>query len=228
MSISRKKSHENLEQSWSPYRRLLKLLSQSTHIPSYLLNNYARTLFFLILLNLIFPFHLLITLLTYIISYLLNLIFSKKKSLSIVNPHSKRILISGGRTTAALHLSRAFARVGHQIVLIDEEQNWLTGHRWSNSVERFYVHPSPMHESDHYRHTLANIVRKEKIDLFIPVTSSLRVDSQVEKKNSKIAFECISSFSDRSNPLWQNMVVRYFTKGLIWIIHMHLSTKLVH
>lgn len=180
ISLSRQKSLDNLEQSWSPYRRLLKYLSQSTHLPSDRLNNYARTFFFLLLLGLIFPLHLLITLLTYIFSYSFNLI-SRNKTTPIINPHSKRILISGGRTTAALQLCRAFARAGHQIILIDEFRNWLTGHRWSNSVERFYVHPSPTHQPDEYLHTLTNIVRKEKIDLFIPMISPLRIDSKVTK-----------------------------------------------
>ena len=198
ISISRQKSFNNLEQSWPPYRRLLKFLSQSTYISSDRLNNYARTIFFLILLGLIFPLHLLITLLTYIFSYSFNLISSKKFT-SVVNPHLKRILISGGRTTAALQLSRSLARAGHQIILIDEFSNWLTGHRWSNSVERFYVHPSSTDQPDEYLQTLTNIVRKEKIDLFIPVISSWQIDSKVMKLTMNI--ESIFFSLNSSNPL---------------------------
>ena len=165
-------SRENFEQSWLPYRRLLKFISQLIHIPSDLLNNYARTIFYLVLLGFIFPFHLLITLLTYIFSYFRNYI-------PVKNSDSKRILISGGRMTSALHLCRAFSRAGHQIILIDESKNWLTGHRWSNSVERFYVH-----QSDDYITTLANIVRKEKINVFIPLIPSYNseIDEQVDYK----------------------------------------------
>jgi hypothetical protein len=183
ISISRQQSRDNLEQSWLPYRRLLKFISQLTHLPSDLLNNYARTIFFLILLGLIFPLHLLITLLTCISSNFRTFI-QHKKSILIANAHSKRILISGGRMTAALHLCRSFSHAGHQIILIDESKNWLTGHRWSNSVERFYVHPSPIYQSDAYITTLANIVRKEKIDIFIPLIPSYnpQIDAQVEMR----------------------------------------------
>ncbi len=121
---------------------------------------------------------------TCIISKVLN-ILQHNKTIPISNPNSKRILISDGRTTAALQLCRSFSRAGHQIILIDESINWLTGHRWSNSVERFYVHPSPIHQPDDYINTVANIVRKEKINVFIPVMSSVnpKIDIQVEIKD---------------------------------------------
>jgi hypothetical protein len=95
-------------------------------------------------------------------------------------------MISGGRMTKALQLCRSFYHAGHQIILVDESINWLTGHRWSNSVERFYVHPSPIKESDAYINTLANIVRKEKIHLFIPVIPfhNTQIDAQVDIANS--------------------------------------------
>ncbi|UJR13809.1 hypothetical protein I4U23_000820 [Adineta vaga] len=174
----RQESQENLEQSWLPYRRLIKYISQLTHIPSYILNNYIRTIFCLVLLGLMFPLNLLITLFTLFLSYLINRI-QRKCLLTISNPNTKRILISGGSTTKALQLCRSFYRAGHQIILVDESINWLTGHRWSNSVERFYVHPSPIKESNAYIKTLANIVRKEKINIFIPCCNS-QIDTQLE------------------------------------------------
>ena len=188
ISQSRQKSRDNLDQSWLPYHRLLKFISKLTHIPSDILNTYARTLSFLLLLGLIFPFNLLITLCTYILSSLFNL-FQQKTSLSISNPNSKRILISGGRMTSALQLCRSFSQAGHQIILIDESPNWLTGHRFSNSVERFYVHPSALEQPDLYINTLANIVRKEKINLFISLLPSqidLQVKSALEKYNCSV------------------------------------------
>jgi hypothetical protein len=183
MDISkfRQQSRDNLEQAWSSYRYLLKFISQLTHIPSDILNAYVRTVFFLILLGLILPLNFLITLLTYILAKLINII-QHKQSIPISNPNSKRILISGGSMTAALQLCRSFYRAGHQIILIDQSINWLTGHRWSNSVERFYVHPCPIQQPDAYINTLANIVRKEKINLFIPIIPSYnpQIDIQVK------------------------------------------------
>lgn len=182
MTTFRQQSRDNLEQSWVPYRQILKSISQLTYIPSDILNSYVRTIFFLILLGLMFPVNLLITLFTCILSTLINTI-QQKRSTPLTNPNSKRILISGGRMTKALQLCRSFYRAGHQIILVDESVNWLTGHRWSNSVERFYVHPSPSKESNDYINTLAKIVRKEKINIFIPVTPTYNphIDEQVDR-----------------------------------------------
>jgi len=176
----RQRSRANLEQSWPLYRNLLKFISQLTYIPSDTLNNYVRTIGFLILLGLIFPLNLLITLFTIIFSNLINLI-QQKQSIQKSNPNSKRILISGGMMTKALQLCRAFHHAGHHVILVDEAINWLTGHRWSNSIERFYVVPSPEKEPEAYINSLANIVQKEKIDMFVPVTGPYHahIDAQV-------------------------------------------------
>lgn len=163
----RERSQTNLEQSWPLYRDLLKFISQSIHVPSDILNNYVRTVGFLLLLSLLFPLNLFITLCTIIFSKLINLI---KQNPSKSNPNGKRILISGGMMTKALQLCRAFHQAGHHVILVDEEINWLTGHRWSNSVERFYIIPSAEKEPQAYINCLVNIVQKEKIDMFIPVT----------------------------------------------------------
>lgn len=191
MDISqlRQQSRDNLEQSWSTYRQLLKSISQLTHIPSDILNNYIRTIAFLSLITLLFPLNVLITLVTYLFSSLLKF-FKAKKSILTSNQNPKRILISPGRLTSALHLSRALSQAGHQIVLIDESINWLIGHRWSNSVETFYVLPSSFDQPDDYLTILTNIVRKEKIDLFIPVdhTYNSKLDEQI--KSSLAKYNC--------------------------------------
>jgi hypothetical protein len=176
----RQRSRANLEQSWPLYRDLLTFISQLIHIPSDTLNNYVRTIGFLVLLGLIFPLNLLITLFTIIFSNLINLI-QQKQSIQKSNPNSKRILISGGMMTKALQLCRGFHQAGHHVILIDEAINWLTGHRWSNSVERFYVVPSPEKEPEAYINSLGNIVQKEKIDMFVPVTGPYHahIDAQV-------------------------------------------------
>jgi len=176
----RQRSQANFEQSLPLYHNLLEFISQLTYIPSDTLNNYVRTIGFLILLGLIFPLNLLITLFTIIFSKLINLI-KQKQSISKLNSNSKRILISGGMMTKALQLCRAFHQAGHHIILVDESINWLTGHQWSNSVERFYIVPSPQKEPEAYIKSLENIVQKEKIDMFIPVTSPYHahIDAQV-------------------------------------------------
>jgi hypothetical protein len=180
----RQQSRTNLEQAWPLYRNSLKFISQLTYIPSDTLNNYIRTISFLILLGLIFPFNLFITLFTIIFSKLINLI-KQNQSIPKSNPNSKRILISGGMMTKALQLCRAFNQAGHHIILVDEAINWLTGHQWSNSVERFYIVPSPEKEPEAYIQSLADIVQKEKIDMFVPVTGPYHahIDAQVKQKS---------------------------------------------
>ena len=48
------RSRANLEESWALYRDLLKFISRYTYIPADTLNNYVRTIAFLILFNLMF------------------------------------------------------------------------------------------------------------------------------------------------------------------------------
>ena len=176
----RQRSQACLEQSWPLYRDALKAISQSTHIPSDTLNNYVRTIGFLLLFTLLFPFNLFITLSTLIVSRIFNVIQGKSSSPKL-NPNSKRILVSGGMMTKALELCRIFHQDGHQVILIEEEINRFTGHRWSNSVEKFYVVPAPDKHPDEYIDTLVKIVQKDRIDLFVPVTGPYHahIDSRV-------------------------------------------------
>ncbi len=162
------------------YRESVKFLSRLTHVPSDTLNNYVRTIGFLILLGLIFPFNLFITLFTIIFSTLIHLI-QGKQSIPKSNPNSKRILVTGGMMTKALQVCRIFHQAGHRVILVDEAMNWLTGHRWSNAVERFYIVPSPEKQPEDYIKALADIVQKEKIDMFVPVTGPYHahIDAQV-------------------------------------------------
>ena len=165
----KKRSRDSLEQSWKVYRDSLKFIAPLIQVPADKLNNYMRTLFFLVLLGLLFPINLLITLLTLLLSNAVK--FNQdKQSLPKTNANPKRILVSGGMMTKALQLCRGFYQAGHRVILVDDSMNWLTGHRWSNSVERFYVVPLPEKEPEAYIETLKNIVQKEKIDLFVPAT----------------------------------------------------------
>ena len=84
------------------------------------------------------------------------------------NP-SKTVLISGGKMTKALQLARSFHQVGHRVVLIETHKYWLIGHRFSNSVHRFYTVPSP--DSPDYAKALLEIVQKEQVDVYVPVCS---------------------------------------------------------
>ncbi|MGF1535956.1 MAG: ATP-grasp enzyme [Elainellaceae cyanobacterium] len=86
-----------------------------------------------------------------------------------LNP--QRILLTGGKMTKALQLARCFYRAGHSVVLVETHKYWLSGHRFSRAVERFYTLPAPERDADGYTNALLEIVQREAIDAFVPVSS---------------------------------------------------------
>ncbi len=91
------------------------------------------------------------------------------RSPRLVNPDARTILISGGKMTKALHLARAFHRAGHRVVLVEAGKYRFTGHRFSRAVDRFEVVPEP--DAPGYREALLEIVRRELVDVYVPVCS---------------------------------------------------------
>ncbi len=84
-------------------------------------------------------------------------------------PEPRTILVSGGKMTKALQLARSFHAAGHRVVLVESAKYRLTGHRFSRAVDRFYVVPTP--ESPDYEKALIDIVRREGVDVYVPVCS---------------------------------------------------------
>jgi predicted ATP-grasp superfamily ATP-dependent carboligase len=83
--------------------------------------------------------------------------------------HPKTILISGGKMTKALQLARSFHTGGHRVILVESAKYRLTGHRFSNAVDHFYTVPKP--QSPDYAQALLAIVRRENVDVYVPVCS---------------------------------------------------------
>ncbi len=71
--------------------------------------------------------------------------------------------------TKALHLARAFHRAGHRVVLVEAEKYRFTGHRFSRAVDRFHTVPGP--DAPGYREALIEIIRREGVDVYVPVCS---------------------------------------------------------
>ncbi|BBY95620.1 hypothetical protein MGALJ_52890 [Mycobacterium gallinarum] len=93
-----------------------------------------------------------------------------RKPLSRSAPDVPRtVLISGGKMTKALQLARSFYTAGHRVVLVESKKYRLTGHRFSRAVDRFYVVPEST--SPGYARALRDIVRREKVDVYVPVCS---------------------------------------------------------
>ncbi|BAZ13016.1 hypothetical protein NIES4071_48500 [Calothrix sp. NIES-4071] len=83
----------------------------------------------------------------------------------------KNILISGGKMTKALQLARSFHNAGHRVVLLEAHKYWLTGHRFSFAVNKFYTVEAPEKDPEGYVQSLVDIVNKENIDVYVPVCS---------------------------------------------------------
>jgi predicted ATP-grasp superfamily ATP-dependent carboligase len=83
--------------------------------------------------------------------------------------------------TKALQLARSFHRAGHRVILVEIHKYWLTGHRYSWAVDRFYTVPNP--QASNYSQSLLEIVQQEKVDVYIPVCSpvSSYYDALAEK-----------------------------------------------
>ncbi|MEA5567016.1 ATP-grasp domain-containing protein [Anabaena sp. UHCC 0399] len=95
----------------------------------------------------------------------------RPKTAKTSNP--KNILISGGKMTKALQLARSFHATGHRVVLLETHKYWLTGHRFSQAVDKFYTVPAPEKNSEAYIQALVDIVKRENIDIYVPVTSPI-------------------------------------------------------
>ncbi|MBD2522003.1 ATP-grasp domain-containing protein [Nostoc sp. FACHB-133] len=94
--------------------------------------------------------------------------FTKKPA---VAAHPQNILVSGGKMTKALQLARSFHAAGHRVILIEGHKYWLSGHRFSNAVSHFYTVPAPQDDPEGYTQALLAIVKREKIDVYVPVCS---------------------------------------------------------
>ncbi|MFH7025973.1 MAG: ATP-grasp domain-containing protein [Heteroscytonema crispum UTEX LB 1556] len=98
-------------------------------------------------------------------------IFSKPFEKRVVAAAPKNILISGGKMTKALQLARSFHAAGHRVVLVESHKYWLTGHQFSNAVSAFYTVTPPEKDPEGYTQELLDIVKKERIDVYVPVCS---------------------------------------------------------
>ena len=81
----------------------------------------------------------------------------------------RTILVNGGKMTKALQLARSFHAAGHRVVLVESAKYRLTGHRFSRSVDAFYCIPEAGEPG--YAEALLDIVTREGVDVFVPVSS---------------------------------------------------------
>ena len=135
----------------------------------------VKTVATLTLLLLVLPLNLALTLLA-----LLRSLVIRPTKATASDP--KTVLISGGKMTKALQLARSFHRAGHRVILIESHKYWLTGHRFSWAVDRFYTVPKP--QSKDYAGALLEIVQREKVDIYVPVCSPVASYYDAEAKKA--------------------------------------------
>ncbi|MEB3343547.1 ATP-grasp enzyme [Okeania sp.] len=120
----------------------------------------------IILLLVLLPFNLLKVIPSLIWNFI-SLPFTKK----VVAENPKNILITGAKMAKCLQLARSFHAAGHKVFILEANKYWLSGNRFSNAVTGFYTIPAPEKDWDGYCQGLLDIVKKENIDVFIPVSS---------------------------------------------------------
>ena len=142
---------------------------------------------FLLLFLLAFPLTLFITLITLISSCFI------RQSSSSKNTNGKRILISGGGMTKSLQLARSFHAAGHYVVLTDE-YSYAT-HRYSRCVSRFYL-SADSDRVDECIQSIVDIVKREQIEIFLPVSHSSNECLDGLIKQALIPFHCQTLHAD--------------------------------
>lgn len=141
------------------------------------LRTIAKTIATLLLLFLVLPLNLALTLVALLRSAFFKLFQLSSPKVEL----GQTILISGGKMTKALQLARSFHSAGHRVILVETHKYWLTGHRYSWAVDRFYTVPNPQ-DSD-YSEALLKIVQQERVNVYVPVCSpvSSYYDALAEK-----------------------------------------------
>jgi predicted ATP-grasp superfamily ATP-dependent carboligase len=155
---------------------------QRTKVESKRFQTTVKTIATFTLLLLVLPLNIALTMLALVRAILIKPFhsrFSDGDAMEAAPPQT--ILISGGKMTKALQLARSFHRAGHRVILIETQKYWLTGHRYSWAVDRFYTVPNP--QTDEYPQALLNIVKQEGVDVYVPVSSPVAsyYDAQVRE-----------------------------------------------
>jgi predicted ATP-grasp superfamily ATP-dependent carboligase len=135
-----------------------------TRIGNNWLQSFVKTLATLSLLMLVLPLNLTLTAIALLVATIVKPFQSRTVA---ANPQT--ILVSGGKMTKALQLARSFHQAGHRVILVEAEKYWLSGHQFSWAVDKFYTVPYPQAEG--YLDALLEIVKKERVDVYVPVCS---------------------------------------------------------
>lgn len=80
--------------------------------------------------------------------------------------NQENILITGARAPIALEMARSFKKAGHRVLMADA-LHWTIA-RWSNSVDKYFVFPSPRFHPEKFIEKIKNLIQTKKITHIIP------------------------------------------------------------
>ena len=81
------------------------------------------------------------------------------------------VLLTGGRAPATLELARLFQRAGHRVLMAESLAWHLSRPSWA--VTRNYRVPPPRQDPGGFVRALAEIVRRERVDLLLPTCEEI-------------------------------------------------------
>jgi predicted ATP-grasp superfamily ATP-dependent carboligase len=139
-----------------------------TNLPQQRWLSVLQNLGTLVLLTIALPFNLI-----FVLTALMGNAIVRFRMQQPLPTAAKTILLTGGKMTKALQLARSFHAAGHRVVLVETEKYWLSGHRFSRAIDRFYTIPTPQKDPQKYTQALLAIVQQEQVDIFIPVSSPI-------------------------------------------------------
>lgn len=97
----------------------------------------------------------------------------------------KTILITGARAPIALELSRSFAMAGHRVIMADSQH--FTVARWSNSVFKYIIFPSPAFRTAAFVNKLKNIISEFQVDHLIPTCEeAFYISAHLDELNCRV------------------------------------------
>ncbi|MCJ1322416.1 hypothetical protein MMC15_007764 [Xylographa vitiligo] len=144
----------------------------------------------LILLSLcLLPLDTIVLVASYLFGWLLPQRPSRRRVIRSPGFEAKTILVTGVGMSKGLALVRMFYKAGHTVIGADFEPYGIpVNGRFSKSLKRFYrlPKPNPHDGSAHYIQDLLNLIRKEKVDLWVSCSG---VASAVEDGQAKEIIE---------------------------------------
>ncbi|KAK6334534.1 hypothetical protein TWF730_003748 [Orbilia blumenaviensis] len=106
-----------------------------------------------------------VVLLVSTLAYGLGKLWSRKAKLPTLTSRRTVLITCPERMTKSLTLCRAFHEAGHRVIAAEGSPRYA--YECSNSVSKYYTIPSPTDPA--YVTTLADIIKRESVDLLVPV-----------------------------------------------------------